>query len=155
VEVLKMPTFVIASKCKNNGKCEEICPSDIMRIDPVLQKAYNIEPDMCWECLSCVKACPEHAIEVRPYADISPLGSEISVSRDENLNTIGWKIKYRDSRKKEFSFPIRTTQWNSIEIPDLNGNGDIDGQELSMEPEGLLTGNDLPTIRIKTGKGGR
>ncbi|MCL4342450.1 MAG: adenylyl-sulfate reductase subunit beta [Candidatus Thermoplasmatota archaeon] len=150
-----MPTFVIASKCKNNGKCEEICPSDIMRIDPVLQKAYNIEPDMCWECLSCVKACPEHAIEVRPYADISPLGSEISVSRDENLNTIGWKIKYRDSRKKEFSFPIRTTQWNSIEIPDLNGNGDIDGQELSMEPEGLLTGNDLPTIRIKTGKGGR
>ena len=150
-----MPTFVIASKCKNNGKCEEICPSDIMRIDPVLQKAYNIEPDICWECLSCVKACPEHAIEVRPYADISPLGSEISVSRDENLNTIGWKIKYRDSRKKEFSFPIRTTQWNSIEIPDLNGNGDIDGQELSMEPEGLLTGNDLPTIRIKTGKGGR
>ena len=121
----------------------------------MLQKAYNIEPDMCWECLSCVKACPEHAIEVRPYADISPLGSEISVSRDENLNTIGWKIKYRDSRKKEFSFPIRTTQWNSIEIPDLNGNGDIDGQELSMEPEGLLTGNDLPTIRIKTGKGGR
>lgn len=150
-----MPTFVIASKCKNNGKCEEICPSDIMRIDPVLQKAYNIEPDMCWECLSCVKACPEHAIEVRPYADISPLGSEISVSRDEKLNTIGWKIKYRDSRKKEFSFPIRTTQWNSIEIPDLNGNGDLDGQELSMEPDELLTGNDLPTLQTKSGKGGR
>ena len=150
-----MPTFVIASKCKNNGKCEEICPSDIMRIDPVLQKAYNIEPDMCWECLSCVKACPEHAIEVRPYADISPLGSEISVSRDEKLNAIGWKIKYRDSRKKEFIFPIRTTQWNSIEIPDLNGNGDLDGQELSMEPDELLTGNDLPTLQTKAGKGGR
>ena len=150
-----MPTFVIASKCKNNGKCEEICPSDIMRVDPVLQKAYNIEPDMCWECLSCVKACPENAIEARPYADISPLGSEISVSRDEKLNTIGWKIKYRDSRKKEFSFPIRTTRWDSIEIPDLNGNGDIDGQELSMEPEELLTGNDLPTLQTNAGNGGR
>ena len=145
-----MPTFVVDARCKNNGKCEEICPSDIMRIDPVLKKAYNSEPDMCWECLSCVKTCPEQAIEVRPYADISPLGAEMSVKRDEKTNTIEWNIKYRDSRKKSFVFPIRTAKWDSIGINQTRKTGGIDGQELFLEPEGLMTGGDLPTLSVKS-----
>lgn len=146
-----MPTFVVEAKCKNNGKCVEICPSDIMRVDPVLNKAYNIEPDMCWECLSCVKLCPERAIEIRPYADISPLGSEISVQRDESTNRIKWEIKYRDQRKKEFDFEIRSVPWDSTEIPDREKqNGiSIDDQELANEPEQLITGKPLPTLVIK------
>lgn len=112
-----MPAFVIASKCKNNSKCVEICPGDVMRVDPETNRAYNMDPDMCWECASCLKACPEHAIEIRPYADISPLGSEIRVIRNDKTNTIRWTIKYRDSRRRGFQFPIRTTQWDTITIP--------------------------------------
>ncbi|MHB8397050.1 MAG: adenylyl-sulfate reductase subunit beta [Thermoplasmataceae archaeon] len=130
-----MPTYVIASKCKNNGKCVEICPSDIMHTDPAIDMAWNVEPDMCWECLSCVKACPEHAIEVRPYADISPLRSEIAVSRDEEKNIIKWKITYRDSRVKEFEFPIRTTRWDTILPPGFSRlkAGNLDDQALYRE----------------------
>ncbi|MEM0156187.1 MAG: adenylyl-sulfate reductase subunit beta [Thermoplasmataceae archaeon] len=143
-----MPSFVVAAKCKNNGKCEEICPSDIMRVDKELQKGYNIEPDMCWECLSCVKACPEKACEIRPYADVAPLGAEIKADRDETRNSIKWEIKYRDqSIQKSFEFAIRTTPWGAIRLPEPTDdkNNKIDGEELSEEPERLMTGKPLPT----------
>ena len=53
-----------------------------MHIDPTLRRAYNIEPKMCWECYSCVKACPMNAIYVRGYADIAPMGHSVRVKRD-------------------------------------------------------------------------
>ncbi len=68
-----MPTFVYMTRCDGCGECVDICPSDIMHIDKTLRRAYNIEPNMCWECYSCVKACPHHAIDVRGYADFAPL----------------------------------------------------------------------------------
>ncbi len=113
-----MPTYVNPKLCKNNGKCMEICPSDIMFVNKETNFSYNLEPDMCWECFSCVKTCPEHAISVRPYADISPMLSEVTVLRDEKTNRIAWEIKYRDQKTvKKFDFAIRTTPWDSIKVP--------------------------------------
>ena len=64
-----MPTFVDPSKCdgcKGGEKtaCMYICPNDLMILDPEEMKAYNQEPDACWECYSCVKICPQGAITV-------------------------------------------------------------------------------------------
>jgi len=39
-----------------------------MHIDKTYRRAYNIEPNMCWECYSCVKACPQNAIDARALA---------------------------------------------------------------------------------------
>jgi adenylylsulfate reductase subunit B len=113
-----MPTFVYMTRCDGCGECVDICPSDIMHIDRTYRRAYNIEPNFCWECYSCVKACPQHAIDVRGYADFAPLGHSVRVLRDEERNMIYWKIRYRDGRLKEFAFPIRTTSWGSIKPPD-------------------------------------
>ena len=74
-----MPTFVYMTRCDGCGHCVDICPSDIMHIDKTYRRAYNIEPNMCWECYSCVKACPHHAIDVRGYADFAPLGHSVRV----------------------------------------------------------------------------
>ena len=113
-----MPTYVNPKLCKNNAKCMEICPSDIMIVNKETNFSYNLEPDMCWECFSCVKLCPEHAISVRPYADISPMLSEVTVLRDEKTNKIKWEIKYRDQTTvKNFEFDIRSTPWGSIQVP--------------------------------------
>ena len=74
-----MPTYVDPSKCdgcKGGEKtaCMYICPNDLMILDAEEMKAYNQEPDACWECYSCVKICPQGAITARPYADFAPMG---------------------------------------------------------------------------------
>ena len=104
-----MPTFVYMTRCDGCGECVDICPSDIMHIDKKLRRAYNIEPNMCWECYSCVKACPHQAIDVRGYADFAPLGHSVRVRRDEEKGTIAWRIKFRNGKKDmELLAPITT-----------------------------------------------
>ena len=143
-----MPTFTYMTRCDGCGQCVDICPSDIMHIDRVYRRSYNIEPNFCWECYSCVKACPQHAIDVRGYADFNPLGHSVRVLREEDKGTISWKIRYRDGRLKTFRFPIRTTPWGSIkapadyEAPDMNALG---SPMLAHEP-GALKVDALPTL---------
>ena len=72
-----MSTFVYMTRCDGCGHCVDICPSDIMHIDETIRRAKNIEPNFCWECYSCVKACPNHAIDVRGYADFAPMGHSV------------------------------------------------------------------------------
>jgi adenylylsulfate reductase subunit B len=135
-----MPTFVYMSQCDGCGECVDICPSDIMHIDPTYRRAYNIEPNFCWECYACVKACPQNAIDVRGYSDFAPLGHSVRVLREEAKNTISWKIKFRDGREKNFESPIRTTPWGSIKSPsdyEMPSQNAFTTQELAHEPESL------------------
>jgi adenylylsulfate reductase subunit B len=108
-----MPTFVYMTRCDGCGHCVDICPSDIMHIDTTYRRAFNIEPNMCWECYACVKACPQFAIDCRGYADFAPLGHSVRVRREEDKATISWKIQFRDGCEKNFVSPIRTTPWGS------------------------------------------
>ena len=153
-----MPTFVYMTKCDGCGHCVDICPSDIMHIDKKYRRAYNIEPNMCWECYSCVKACPQNAIDVRGYADFAPIGNSGRALREEKKGTISWRIKFRDGREKNFVSPIRTTEWNSIKSPaefEAPSERSRHSQELSHEPDALKIAGGLPTLRpdqLKIGK---
>lgn len=114
-----MPTFVYMTRCDGCGQCVDICPSDIMHIDPKVRRAYNIEPNMCWECYSCVKACPHNAIDVRGYADFAPLGHSVRVRRDEEKGVIAWRIIFRNGEKDmNLLAPITTKPWGKF-IPQL------------------------------------
>jgi adenylylsulfate reductase, subunit B len=141
-----MPTFVYMTRCDGCGYCVDICPSDIMHIDPTTRRAYNIEPSMCWECYSCVKACPHHAIDARGYADFAPLGHSVRVDRDEQRGTIAWKIKFRDGREKEFLSPITTKPWGK-HIPKL---AEVSGPSKEMRDSQLLF-NEPKYIRMDDG----
>jgi adenylylsulfate reductase subunit B len=105
---------------------------------------------MCWECYSCVKACPQNAIDVRGYADFAPLGHSVRVLREEEKGTISWKIKFRDGREKNFLSPITTKPWGEsipklgdLEVPDQNA---LDSQLLCFEPDALNVDTGLPVI---------
>jgi len=144
-----MPTFVYMTSCDGCGHCVDICPSDIMHIDPVHRRAYNIEPNMCWECYSCVKSCPQNAIDARGYTDFAPMGHSVRVLREEEKGTISWKVKFRDGREKDFVSPIRTTQWGSIKSAEDYNAPNPDGfksQELAHEPDAL----NIPALPFLT-----
>ena len=101
-------------RCKGGEKtaCMYICPNDLMILDPEEMKAYNQEPDACWECYSCVKICPQGAITARPYADFAPMGGTCIPMR--SADSIMWTVKFRNGSVKRFKFPIRTTPEGSI-----------------------------------------
>ena len=125
-------------------------PGVLTRISQVFsRRAYNIEPNMCWECFSCVKACPQNAIDDRGYADFAPMGHSVRVLREESKGTISWRLKFRNGTEKNFISPIRTTEWGSIKGPDeydIPSDGDFNGQELSHEPDYLKIDGGLPTL---------
>ena len=113
-----MPSYVITEKCdgckaQDKTACQYICPNDLMTLNRDLMKAYNQEPEQCWECYSCVKICPQNAIEVRHYADIVPLGGSVQPLRGSD--SIMWTIRFRNGTLKRFKFPTRTTSEGSID----------------------------------------
>jgi adenylylsulfate reductase subunit B len=121
-----------------------------MHIDPTYRRALNIEPNMCWECYSCVKACPQDAIDCRGYADFAPLGHSVRVRREEEKGTISWRIKFRDGRVKDFVSPITTQPWGE-KIPRLAEMArppeeDLNSQLLWSEPDALNIDTGLPVI---------
>ena len=123
-----MPTYVRTDKCdgcegQDKPACMYICPHDLMFLDKDgsmtghAMKAFNQEPEQCWECYACVKLCPQQAIEIRHYADVVPLGAFVQPHRGSE--SIMWTIKFRNGKRKRFEFPIRTTAEGSAE-PYLN-----------------------------------
>ena len=127
-------------------ECVRLCPSDIMHIDPRIGKALNIEPSMCWECFTCVKACPEAAVDVRGYADFAPFGHHVTQQR--TADRISWRIESRGGAVRQFVFPIRTTPWDSIPSPSTAPPPTPEaaaGQLLSFEPDYLAV-EALPTL---------
>ncbi len=136
-----MPSFVDPSKCdgcKGGEKtaCMYICPNDLMVLNSDEMLAYNQEPDACWECYSCVKICPQGAIEVRAYSDIVPLGGLVAPLMSSD--SIMWTIRFRNGNLKRFKFPIRTTPEGSINPQkeakgsDLNDNCFYNEQSLPI-----------------------
>ncbi len=129
-----MPTFVRTDKCdgckgQDKTACMYICPNDLMTLNKDIMKAVNQEVDACWECFSCVKICPQQAIEARPYADFAPLGGAVQPLR--GTDSIMWTVKFRNGGVKRFKFPIRTTPEGSIEpYAGKPEAGDINDQRL-------------------------
>jgi len=138
-----MPSFVNPEKCDgckalDRTACQYICPNDLLVLQPETGKAINQEPDLCWECYSCVKICPTQAIDVRGYADFVPLGASIVPLR--GTDSIMWTVQFRDGRIKRFRFPIRTTPENSVVafsgLAEASDEG-FKSQLLAGEPEQL------------------
>ena len=152
-----MPSFVYSAKCDGCGKCVDICPSDLMHLDPVQRKAYNVEPDYCWECYSCVKECPQHAIDMRGYADFAPMGHKVLPLREKEKGMISWNIVYRNGQKKHFEFPVRNTPFGTIkpaQAYDRPTDSELRSPNLSHEPKMLMIEGGLPTLVKAAGQQG-
>ncbi len=107
-----------------------------MVLDKESMKAYNQEPDQCWECMCCVKMCPTQAMDVRGYADFVPMGASVIPLR--STDNIMWTVKFRNGNVKRFKFPIRTTPEGKADPTGGWANEpDLEGTALFTEPESL------------------
>ena len=145
-----MPSFVIAEKCdgckaQDKTACQYICPNDLMALDRDIMKAYNQEPEQCWECYNCVKICPQQAMEVRGYADFVPLGGNVIPLR--GTDSIMWTVKFRNGKLKRFKFPIRTTPEGSVQAYEGKPEANIE----NIKKPGHFTqqgaGEEMPTLK--------
>jgi adenylylsulfate reductase subunit B len=105
-----------------------------------------------------LKHVPNHAIDVRGYADFAPMGHSVRVRREEEKGTISWKIKFRNGTTKDFVSPITTKPWGKF-IPkladgDKPNQGEINSQRLYTEPEGLNIDGELPVVPKESFKKG-
>jgi adenylylsulfate reductase subunit B len=96
-----------------------------MVLNKETMKAWNMEPELCWECYNCVKICPTQAVEVRGYADFVPMGAQVTPLR--STDSIMWTVKFRNGSIKRFKFPIRTTAEGTA-VPD--GGWETKGDDL-------------------------
>jgi len=138
-----MPSFVIPDKCDgckalDKTACQYVCPNDLMVLDKETMKAYNQEPDQCWECYSCVKICPTQAVDVRGYADFVPMGASVVPLR--STDSIMWTVKFRNGKIKRFKFPIRTTdEGTAVPTGGWDTDPSLEGPVLFTEPDSLGT----------------
>jgi len=83
-----------------------MCPGDLIVKDYDTNKAYLKYPEDCWDCLPCVKVCPEEAIDFHlSYqfgSKVAKLAPHIHKSRDH----ITWEAV--DVKGKKETFTIRT-----------------------------------------------
>jgi len=145
-----MPSYVNPEKCDgckalDKTACQHICPNNLMVLNKATEKAYNREPEMCWECYNCVKICAPGAVEMRGYADFVPLGATVTPMRGSDA--IMWTVKFRSGMIKRFKFPIRSTPEGSA-APDggFETGVDLNSHALFTQP-GSTGMPELPMLK--------
>lgn len=66
------------AKCVGCAKCVEVCPGNLIKMDPRRKAVIKREKD-CWGCTSCLKECAAGAVQFFLGADIGGRGSILSV----------------------------------------------------------------------------
>lgn len=93
-------------RCQGDGACQEICPCDLMAVDPKTKKAYNRDNRDCWDCMACIKACPFGALETVLPFEAADFGA--SLTPKVLSERIVWTLKDPDG--KEEIFDIKTKE---------------------------------------------
>lgn len=56
--------FIDQKSCTKCGRCAEICPTDVLRMDLISGYAMVVYPDDCSGCFFCSQECPAHCISI-------------------------------------------------------------------------------------------
>ncbi len=105
-----MPIIVDPTICDGCGNslqppCVRMCPGDLIMKNRATNKAF-LKYDDCWDCLACVKACPEEAIVFRLSYQLGLPNASLIPHVNTKENKIDWEAVDRDGKKEIFS--IRT-----------------------------------------------
>ena len=100
-----MSIYVFNDRCDGcmglkEPMCVKVCPGDVLFIDSG-KKIVPREQRECWDCFSCVKACPQNAIYVKlpnQISNFSKVRLEATVWRDTTV----WVCHDPDGKEERF-----------------------------------------------------
>ena len=84
-----MSIAIDKQKCMGCGKCRNVCPGSLIKLDSD-NRAYIKYPKDCWGCTSCIKECPAYAISFYLGADIGGMGSLVHTEKKGDI--LSWII---------------------------------------------------------------
>ncbi|MDR2387089.1 MAG: 4Fe-4S binding protein [Deltaproteobacteria bacterium] len=98
-----MGARVFKELCRACRGCLSVCPGDLLVMGE--DKTVRIlEPDRCWGCGACLKACPHRAIGLALHPGLGGRGLVLTVV-GENLEG------QTDFGQREKALPIRLRWW--------------------------------------------
>ncbi len=107
-----MPVWVDPEKCNGcygaaQPPCLRMCPGDLIVKDMKADKAYLKYPEDCWDCLPCVKACPEEAIEFVLSYQIGFRNARLIPHVAKGRDKITWECHDSRGNIEEFVIPTK------------------------------------------------
>lgn len=88
-----MSIAINPNKCVGCGRCVEVCPGNLIKMDGG-GHARQMHPRDCWGCTACLKACPAGAVDFFLGADIGGRGATLSYREDGPIVT--WTVTKPD-----------------------------------------------------------
>jgi len=86
-------------------RCVEVCPGDLMAVDPETGAVYCRSDADCWDCFACVKACPRRAILVRLPYELADYRAALIPK--VHGNSITWSLVKPDGEIEKFEVVTR------------------------------------------------
>lgn len=107
-----MPPYVIPDKCdachgEEEPLCVQVCPGDLMMIDPATGKAICRNPGDCWDCMICVKSCARQAIQTVIQYQLAPVPAKLIPL--VGTHSITWTLVDCQGRIERFVMKTLTT----------------------------------------------
>jgi adenylylsulfate reductase subunit B len=103
-----MAIVIDEKTCNSCGLCVELCPGDLLALDPKTKKAFIWDNSDCWNCLVCVKHCPVRAITLKLPKSIARYDASLipEIKKDE----IVWTLINADGKMEKFKIPRKTVR---------------------------------------------
>jgi adenylylsulfate reductase subunit B len=106
-----MPVHVNPNVCNGchgaaQPPCIRMCPGDLIVKDLLTDKAYLKYPEDCWDCLPCVKSCPEEAIDFYLSYQMGFKNATLKPHIPKTRDHIVWEST--DTHGNKETFTIRT-----------------------------------------------
>jgi len=58
------PSCRLTTSCDFCGRCQGICPTGALKVEPAERSSLLFDPERCGMCLACVEFCPHEAIRI-------------------------------------------------------------------------------------------